>query len=108
MVIAAFRFYRIAICIRLHCSRGSVTAGNRLILYQDAVCLGLVFYILAIRIGFQLKLPADLLAVFVVLVYRLITFLVFLYLLFNVSNSLFCFCNNRFSLFNFCANSCHC
>lgn len=77
MVIAAFRLYRIAICIRLHRSRGSVTAGNRLILYQEAVCIGLVFYILAIRIGFHLKLPADLLAVFVVLVYRLIAFLVF-------------------------------
>ena len=76
MVIAAFRLYRIAICIRLHCSRGSVTAGNRLILYQEAVCVSLVFHILAVRIGLHLKLFTDLFAVFVILIYGLVPFLI--------------------------------
>ena len=77
MVIAAFCLYRIAICIRLRCSRGSVNAGNRLILDEESILIGFVLDILAVRIGFHLKLFADLLAVFVVLVYRLIAFLVF-------------------------------
>ena len=75
MVIAAFGLFQISIFIRLRpCS--AVAAGNGLTLYQEAVCVSLVFHILAVRIGLHLKLFTDLFAVFVILIYGLVPFLI--------------------------------
>ena len=76
MVIAAFGLFQISIFIRLRPCCSAVAAGNGLTLYQEAVCVSLVFHILAVRIGLHLKLFADLFAVFVILVYGLVPFLI--------------------------------
>ena len=76
MVIAAFGLFQISIFIRLRPCCSAVAAGNGLTLYQESVCVSLVFHILAVRIGLHLKLFADLFAVFVILVYGLVPFLI--------------------------------
>ena len=76
MVIAAFGLFQVSIFIGLCRCCNAVTAGNGLTLYEESVCVGLVLYILTIRIGLHLKLFADFLAVFVVLIYGLVSFLI--------------------------------